>query len=715
MLSSLHMVTRSSSMLSLPTLFPERGIDARSQSLPNSPRNPTVAERPADQAEDIDRALSSVGSPDGEFFSAPSSPLDSPRKPPAAEGSTEETEPIDRSHSSPEGPSPLTPERHNPSQVYSPDRYGLKSPVPKSPPPLQRKDTVVPLVNKTDAHETAKEINGWISVAFQTAAFFFCFTVYYGASSIYKKNYSLLIPAGCCGLVSIVVGTWAEMLEILAEVKTSRVSKEKKNAAPSFQKGQPIAIDNAGNTCFINAPTQAIMNDTQYPRVFKEICQREIKRHEAFRYFLSLFPHSRTFLPKFLSSEEQKTSQDFVCPHMVDVFIRLRTRYGQLEHVYHKKTNKSLRVAYPKFSSLLDLFRKEARREEDLLRCATDPAWTEVYNEGKVAGALKNEFNQMKKDKTVTECFDLWRLQIKNEIEGFKAYQSLINAYENALKQEQPVSYRTWISASPIGNVRHLMQHASGYSQEDVEQFLRCLTKYALPGEHPEIFFSSVHEAEWAEFKEENQSEEAKRYLAECIDKHQREGAKADDILSVLPADLKVVDSPKPECIFKISESLTEGADGQLLFQESQKMKETGNDPERSRCAFIDARDSKPKLFYRVQEKFVIQGTPNRIILQLGRWKSSGEKMEKINCTVHMPKILKINQASYLLKSIIVHEGEDDHQGHYSATVLKEGKWWYTSDAFVDHALPSHVETALTKGYLYFYEKMEALPSALLT
>jgi hypothetical protein len=588
--------------------------------------------------------------------------------------------------------------------------------VPKSPPPLQRQDTVVPLVNKPEVHETAKEINGWVSVAFQTAAFFFCFTVYYGASSIYKKNYSLLIPAGCCGLVSIVVGTWAEMLEILAEVKTSRVSREKKNAAPSFQKGQPIAIDNAGNTCFINAPTQAIMNDTQYPRVFKEICQREIKRHEAFRYFLSLFPHSRTFLPKFLSSEEQKTSQDFVCPHMVDVFIRLRTRYGQLEHVYQKKTNKSLRVAYPKFSSLLDLFRKEARREEDLLRCATDPAWTEVYNEGKVTGALKDEFNRIKKDGAITECFDLWRLQIKHEIDGFKAYQSLINAYETALKHEQSVSYRTWISTSPIEHVRHLMQPARGYSQEDVEHFLRCLTKYVLSGEHPEIFFSSVHESEWAEFKEENQSEDAKKHLAECISKHQKNDAKNDDKLSMLPANRIVKGSPMPECIFKISESLTEGADGQLLFQESQKMKETNNDPEDSRCAFIDASDGKAKLFYRVREKFVIQGTPNRIILQLGRWKSSGEKWAKINCTVHMPKILKINGANYLLKSIIVHEGEEDQQGHYSATVykVKEEKWWYTSDAFVDEALPSHVETALTKGYLYFYEKTDVLPSALL-
>ncbi|MBS0648253.1 MAG: ubiquitin carboxyl-terminal hydrolase [Verrucomicrobia bacterium] len=708
------MVTRSSSTSSLPTVFPSRGDIARTNSLPNCLKNLPVAEGPAGEAENIISPSSSVssvagGSPARVFVSAPSSPLTSPRKPPAAE-----TERIDRGLSSPAGYAPQTPPRSSSFEVYSPDRGDVLSPLQTPPPPLQRQGAVAALVHKSEVHEAAKETSSWVSVAFQTAALFFCGALYYGGVFIYKRNYSLLIPATCCGLVSIVIGTWAEMLETVAELRTSRAPREKKNAAPSFQKGQPIAIDNVGNTCFINAPTQAIMNDAQYPRVFKEICQREIKRHEAFRIFLSLFPHATTYLPRmrFLSSEEQKATHDFVCPNLVDVFIRLKARFGQLEHLYLEKAKNPLRKIYPKFSEIVDLFRLDARREGDLLRCTEHAAWKEVYNEGKVTGALKEEFNRMKKDRAITECFDQWRLQIKHEIEGFKAYQGLINAYENALQQEQPVSYRTWISASPLGNVRHLMQNARGYSQEDVDQFLRCLTEYAFPEDHPEIFFSSVHEAEWMEFKEENQSPESRRYLEECIAKHQKEGAKADDRLSVLPRALKVVDSLKPECIFKISESLTEGADGQRLFQESQRMKETGNDPERSRCAFIDETDGRAKLFYRVREKAVIQGTPKRIILQLGRWKFLGEKVEKINCTVHMPRILKVNDANYLLKSIIVHEGEGDQQGHYSATILKEEKWWYTSDAFVDQALPAHLETALTKGYLYFYEKIETLPMA---
>lgn len=526
-----------------------------------------------------------------------------------------------------------------------------------------------------------------------------------------------MMTGGAWLVASTIIGTIGEILERSGKIETAVVSKREKNITHtfSFQKGQPVPIDNAGNTCFINAPTQAIMNDGEYPRIFKEICQREIKRHTAFKNFLSLFPSQKKYLsalpsllPKFLSSQEQKAAQDFVVKNIKDVFIRFKTRKGKLENEYFEKTGKQCRENYPTFFTILDLFPQDARSESDFIKCSTNLRLEEVCNSqtGEVKGALKDEFNRMKHDQAITEYFYRVRETIVREIAGFEAYLHLIEAYEYALKNEQAVSFRTWRMSSSIGNVRNLMQSSSGYSQEDVEQFLRCLTKYALPAEYPEIFFTTVREVKCEEIKEADQDERLKAILRNQIDKHERR-EKPSDILSVLPRNGTFTEPAKPECIFAVSEALTEGAQGQVLLDESQKMKNTGNNPQDSWRVFIDEKDGKAKLFLPVREKISIQGTPTRVALQLGRWKPEGEK---IKCTVHMPTTLKINQESYRLKSIVVHTGEGMGEGHYTALVCKKNEWWYASDNHVDKALNVHIETALTKGYLYFYEKMESAP-----
>jgi len=88
------------------------------------------------------------------------------------------------------------------------------------------------------------------------------------------------------------------------------------------------------------------------------------------------------------------------------------------------------------------------------------------------------------------------------------------------------------------------------------------------------------------------------------------------------------------------------------------------------------------------------------LFFQLGRWKVWRRKNPLHSS---YPPILKIREENYRLKSIVVHEGENAHEGHYSAFVFKNNEWWYASDSLVDKALEAHVQTALTKGYLYFY------------
>jgi len=82
----------------------------------------------------------------------------------------------------------------------------------------------------------------------------------------------------------------------------------------------------------------------------------------------------------------------------------------------------------------------------------------------------------MKQDGVIIEYFYRLREEIGREVAGFRAYSNLIEAYENASKHDQGASSRTWRMPSSIGNVRNLMQQSrGGYSQEDVDQFIRCL------------------------------------------------------------------------------------------------------------------------------------------------------------------------------------------------------------------------------------------------
>jgi hypothetical protein len=622
----------------------------------------------------------------------------------------EQIEPIARGAAPFKEEPPRTPVRNSSldaSSVLSPERIGSS--------PLPRTDKTE---KKTEMHETAEKTNSWASLCFGAANLFFCATAYYLYRAVRERSFYLLVPAGGCLAVSMIIGTVGEFCELPGKTETPVVPKGEKDIdrVPAFQKGQPVPLDNAGNTCFINAPTQAIMNDAQYPRVFKEICKREIDRHQNFRSFLLLFSPQK-YLPawpsmpwsKFLSHQEQKGPQDFVFKYMKDVFIRLMPRRGGLEKIYFDKTKKCFREKYPKFSAVLDLFPRGARRESEFEAYAESPLLKEVYDQqtGEVKGELRAEINGMKQDRAIIEYFDRLREEIGREVVGFRAYSSLIDAYEKASQHDQGASSRAWRMPSGIGNVRNLMQQSrGGYSQEDVDQFIRCLAKYALPDEYPEIFFPTVVEVECEEIREEDQNENLKKLLEERIAKH-RKGEKPEDILSVLQNG-KFTEPPNPECIFTISEALTEGAKGQVLFDESQMMRQTGNNPTDSPCVYIDNRDNKAKLFYAARGRKSIQGTPNRLVLQLGRWKVGGEK---IHCTVHMPPILKIRGENYRLKSIVVHEGETVHEGHYSAFVFKNKEWWYASDSLVDKALDAHVQTALTKGYLYFYEKIEPLPS----
>jgi hypothetical protein len=318
---------------------------------------------------------------------------------------------------------------------------------------------------------------------------------------------------------------------------------------------------------------------------------------------------------------------------------------------------------------------------------------------------LGQEFALMKGDSIIVKFFDEERTKIANEILGFDAFLNLIRAYEAAVEQKLPVvSFGTWISA-PIGNIRHLISGAGGDSQEDVEEFLHCLSKYVLPDDYPEVFFPLAYERIWEECPEAEQDAEK---LQELLARHQN-SRDANGLLTQIPADGKIVESPSPMGILEIKSLLREGVDGQTLLNETFEARKASTGPNDKTTHFYLNGNGEVKNYYLVSEKIVAPARmPERIILELIRYNwvdgEHGERKEKIECAVNMPSQINICGQQYSLKSVVLHSGSPDN-GHYYTSVSRGDKWWYASDNTVDIAEEVHVQLAVKEGCLYFYAK----------
>ncbi|HEX2579742.1 MAG TPA: ubiquitin carboxyl-terminal hydrolase family protein, partial [Rhabdochlamydiaceae bacterium] len=496
-------------------------------------------------------------------------------------------------------------------------------------------------------------------------------------------------------LVSTIIGTAGEILQRTTRIETPIAPAAIYLSPVVLKEGQFPGIPNMGNTGFMNAPMQAIMADSVYPGVYKEICERAKARHINFKNFLELYTAQSGFLSSFawpkMFSKEDKDESPLNVVNVRDVLVMLMRQRSSLNY-----DSQGFQERYPIIHQKIGEFSK-VRREADFPQVADD-------NPG-----LQKEFTLMKKDPPILRFFDKERAEITNKILGFDAYLSFIHAYEIAVEQKLPiVSFGRW-SRTPIGNICHLIHGAGGNSQKDVEEFLHCLSEYVLPGDFPEVFFPLAYERRWEECPEAEQDSEK---LQELIDKH-KNPRDENDLLTVIPNDKKIVDAATPENILKIKTLLREGVSGASLLEETFQTKKaaTGpHDPNKQTHYYINTVGIVRK-YYLVEEKIIPpkkSRMPERIILELIRYKWKGEenekRQEKIGCAITMPKKIKICGKRYQLKSIVLHDGVPE-KGHYYTIINKQGQYWYASDATVGRAEEEHVRQADKDGYLYFYEK----------
>jgi hypothetical protein len=550
-------------------------------------------------------------------------------------------------------------------------------------PPLKRAEE--------DVQETIGKTNHVASLCFGTAGLFMILCFYEGYRSISNRTVSLFIRAAFWALAATIIGTVGEILQKTTKVEPAVVPNFGHNPM-MFKEGQFPGMPNTGNTCFINAPTQAIMNDPKYPRVFKSICEKAKRRHEIFKKFLGLYPSQNPYLIDWTKIfSRAKKEPPLAVENAQDVLIMLMTRRSSIKYEAPEFQRK-----YPIIHGLIGEFLK-VRRDTDFPPVSDDDP------------DLRKEFGLMKEDPDIIRFFYREQSNIANELLGFEAYLNLINAYETAVAKKAVVaSFGRWLASPfslPIGNIRNLIKGAEESSQEDVEEFLHCLSKYVLPDDYPEVFFPIAYERTWAECPEAEQDQEE---LERILERHQT-STDFNDKLTELPLDRKTLEKPSPFCILKIEGFLREGVSGQVLIDETFCVREGGV----GSATHIYLDRGQPKKYYMVSERIVLSEnkTPERMILELVRyeWKETeeGRRRIKIDCAVNMPDRINIHGHEYHLNSIVMHTGSPEN-GHYYTLVNKQDKWWYASDSTVDIAEDLHVQQASKDGYLYFYEEIPA-------
>ncbi len=582
--------------------------------------------------------------------------------------------------SSSDNSQPSAKKTHEGIRIYSPT---------KGPPPSKPHIDLSMDSASDESQETAGKTNHYAGLCFGGAVVFMGLAFYDGYRFLSARTVSLLLRSTFWALVASVIGTAGEILQKTTRVETPIAPSTIYQTPAVWREGQFPGMPNVGNTCFINAPTQAIMADDLYPAVYKAICKRAKERHTSFKNFLELYPAQSGILSLWGWLKRLLWKREALPPLAVvnarDVLVMLMMRKSSLNYDSPEFSTK-----YPTIHRLIGEFSK-------ITKDADFPA---VPDDNEI---LMLEFALMKDDAGIVRFFDEVRTRIANEILGFDAFLHLIQAYEAAVEHKRPVvSFGTWVS-TPIGNIRHLINGAGGFSQEDVEEFLHCLSKYVMPDDHPEIFFPLAYERIWEECPEQDEEK-----LQELLTKHQNPRS-SNDLLTQISDDRKIVERPSPMGVLQIKSLLREGVDGQVLLNETLEAKRASTDPDKRVTHFYMDSAGQVRNYYLVSEKIVAPvRMPERIILELIRYKwvenEQGRRREKIECTVNMPREMNIFGQVYSLKSSVLHSGSPDI-GHYHTIVSKEDKHWYASDETVDTAEKGHIQQVAKDGCLYFYAK----------
>jgi ubiquitin C-terminal hydrolase len=253
----------------------------------------------------------------------------------------------------------------------------------------------------------------------------------------------------------------------------------------------------------------------------------------------------------------------------------------------------------------------------------------------------------------------------------------------------------------------------------DSSEFLSSLLQLVDPEKHPEIYFHRSTIRSYQHLEELTSEQNEKLEGAKIIDgtRTREQIEKERTILSsegkaekIEPVHSLIIplDPPKKitSRIFGISlleyQEVKPSLDGTKLIQENLRLEEAVEAAEPVICE----QDLTLNFFNRISEKKEIQTFPERLTVQLGRFYYTPENPStKINTIVNMPMEFTTPDGlfRYSLRSVIFHEG-----AHYWSYIRRgeHDPWKVVNDSVVTSAKHGDLEYALSKGYIYDYERI---------
>jgi hypothetical protein len=197
------------------------------------------------------------------------------------------------------------------------------------------------------------------------------------------------------------------------------------------------------------------------------------------------------------------------------------------------------------------------------------------------------------------------------------------------------------------------------------------------------------------------------------------------NILTAMPVSMKTEERFYSSPFLDIDEPLIDKVTVEALLQKI----EVGNTLSEETNVFLDAAGT-PQLYRCIRSSYHIPQAPERFILQLKRFEKERESFVKKDFLVYMKEEVQFMKYTYRLNAVIVHSGKLEGGHYYTVRRGERGIWWVANDdaiypdpgkkipietqELVDCEIKKDIveqdvsmkEVALTKGYLYFYQKV---------
>jgi hypothetical protein len=501
-----------------------------------------------------------------------------------------------------------------------------------------------------------------------------------GLVVVYQMD--LFVPAVVLLIASAVSGPFGQNMIEAGQAERNLYVRDglahwssKPRVVRTYVEGQPIGLENEGNTCFINAVFQMIMNDTELTKAIREGFEAQIPHYEKF---------STVYAWLLADSDTVPEDQDIL--HTMGIIRKVAASNltdvlkGFAKEEEQKAFRAHIETTYPIFQGMA-------------FGPAVDLAAVQV-------DGLKEELGKMKVDPEMATFFGKLNSKPQDILKGLQAFIAGEKAYQEADQGKKPVAATVggnlWTSGTLLRGLRELMPEVRYYRQEDAEDFLFALLNWVDGSKYSGLYFDKGIERQF-ELYTPPETESVTRAELLQQKKERSEAAQHDrDRLDVMPDTLLRRKMDGLTCVLKLEHGLVEGADGEALLQKTLESHPSEGEP------VVYIHEGEPKWFKQIADRAVLDPQPERIIVELKRFEYT-DRPTKIGCKVHMKEKVKIGNEEYQLKSIVHHSGIAGF-GHYTSYICKDGKWWYCSDE--DVFLTTNISSGLDTGYLYFYEKI---------